>query len=1056
MARPATAAVRLLTGEREPVRVATTADIVLHGLQAIDGVPAEIGDRVLVKDQADPAQNGIYTVSEGEWFRAADARTARTLQKGTTVHTQVGLANADRVFEFISDEPVVGTDAIAIAAFVPPDISEVVDEVEALRDETQVLKDAVEASAGQAAASASASAANAGLTAADVLTTAANLASAQAARDASLYGKGIFPTVAAAIGLGVAGSGAITAGAGGTNGIFDLAFAGGTGSGAAGRFVVAGGALTQILITAPGSYTVAPSFSFTASAGLAGASAAVVLGRNVDVGEYFWTEVSAGIMGMYQVTAGPVAVDTGVRASAAEVISLVGSRTVGPTVLTGAGSAASANVYYWPGSLATVDEYVTALPVAMSASGVVRVVVSTVEDDGTLSDAGVPVRLVNAPSGVSTISGLAIYKPAGCVVGVQTVSGGSLYFTAGTIPNGEARWHTAAVPTSHTAKTISTTNGVQWQAALTGEVTAKARRADAAAAAIGDSFDIGWPSLVNTGTDTPPNYSIIMETPAPAAGFITEVDVGADGVGAALIHVIEVLAGPTVNVISTTPINLSNGVVAIPLAIPIAAGQYPAISGGGYKFQANTNPEGIPVWLRNGVLSNGASVAHSVQHRYEVRFTIKTGLVADVARALNGGAQNTGMNLLADVDPNGVVDATAIFAAAAAAHPYPYVPLGTYSVTALPNQGKGFWGPGKVLVNGVLISLPEKPEFGSRFRKLRAAMMPQIATGSCLIINGDSISNGAFASNPRTNHVGLITRFANMGIALDEAVLVSFDNADTSGGNAFHGISFSNPSAPTYGANGPVGKSFMLQPAQVLNLDAGTYENIDLTYNGAASGQLSFAFNGTPYATVNTAGSGSDVLAAPGPTGQAGNGVYTITNTGAVAVEITSLMRFGVKAVGSSPRLYVCRMAHGSYTMASFTTARMQSMVRIATTIAGGTNHLVMPALGTNDAVGTNLNYAQMRQATLDYVGRWIAAGVPLVNILPIMPWRWSAYGTSNYQNELGGIRQAYRELGVRRVTQADAYDFVAEGLAGDGHPNDAGFIAEFNAIVASLCDGAI
>ncbi|TIP74588.1 MAG: hypothetical protein E5X53_02895 [Mesorhizobium sp.] len=67
------------------------------------------------------------------------------------------------------------------------------------------------------------------------------------------------------------GSGAITAGAGGTNGTFDLAFTGGAGSGAAGRFVVAGGALTQILMTAPGSYTVAPNFSFAASAGLAGA-----------------------------------------------------------------------------------------------------------------------------------------------------------------------------------------------------------------------------------------------------------------------------------------------------------------------------------------------------------------------------------------------------------------------------------------------------------------------------------------------------------------------------------------------------------------------------------------------------------------------------------------------------------------------------------------------------------------------------------------------------------------------------------------------------------------
>ncbi|TIU97032.1 MAG: hypothetical protein E5W00_24510, partial [Mesorhizobium sp.] len=93
----------------------------------------EVGDRVLVKDQSDPTQNGIYTVSEGEWFRAADARTARTLQKGTTVHTQVGTVNADRVFEFTADEPVLGSDAITIAPFVPPDIEGVVDEVGALK-----------------------------------------------------------------------------------------------------------------------------------------------------------------------------------------------------------------------------------------------------------------------------------------------------------------------------------------------------------------------------------------------------------------------------------------------------------------------------------------------------------------------------------------------------------------------------------------------------------------------------------------------------------------------------------------------------------------------------------------------------------------------------------------------------------------------------------------------------------------------------------------------------------------------------------------------------------
>ncbi|TPL05324.1 hypothetical protein FJ938_15325 [Mesorhizobium sp. B2-4-14] len=132
MARPATAAVRLLTGEREPVRLATTTNIALYGLQAIDGVAAEVGDRVLVKNQADASQNGIYTASEGQWFRAADARTARTMQKGTTVHVAEGTANGGKTFVFNMLDPVIGDTAISIGFYQSDDmISDVNDAVAA-------------------------------------------------------------------------------------------------------------------------------------------------------------------------------------------------------------------------------------------------------------------------------------------------------------------------------------------------------------------------------------------------------------------------------------------------------------------------------------------------------------------------------------------------------------------------------------------------------------------------------------------------------------------------------------------------------------------------------------------------------------------------------------------------------------------------------------------------------------------------------------------------------------------------------------------------------------
>ena len=121
MARPATAAVRLLTGEREPVRLATTANIALTGLQTIDAVPAGVGDRVLVKNQADATQNGIYTASEGDWYRAADARSPRTLQKGTTVHVQEGAVSAGSVYVFTVSDPVIGQSPITLGFYLSDD-----------------------------------------------------------------------------------------------------------------------------------------------------------------------------------------------------------------------------------------------------------------------------------------------------------------------------------------------------------------------------------------------------------------------------------------------------------------------------------------------------------------------------------------------------------------------------------------------------------------------------------------------------------------------------------------------------------------------------------------------------------------------------------------------------------------------------------------------------------------------------------------------------------------------------------------------------------------------
>lgn len=82
------------TARHDPVTLATVlpiADFSAPGL--IDGtVPGE-GQRILVKDQADPIQNGIYVMSAGVLSRAADANIDGSLSVGSWVDITGGVTN---------------------------------------------------------------------------------------------------------------------------------------------------------------------------------------------------------------------------------------------------------------------------------------------------------------------------------------------------------------------------------------------------------------------------------------------------------------------------------------------------------------------------------------------------------------------------------------------------------------------------------------------------------------------------------------------------------------------------------------------------------------------------------------------------------------------------------------------------------------------------------------------------------------------------------------------------------------------------------------------------
>lgn len=77
------------------VRAASTGNVAaMSGVATIDGVALAAGDRVLLKDQTAPQQNGIWVVQAGAWNRATDADTWPELVSAFTF-VEGGATNAD-------------------------------------------------------------------------------------------------------------------------------------------------------------------------------------------------------------------------------------------------------------------------------------------------------------------------------------------------------------------------------------------------------------------------------------------------------------------------------------------------------------------------------------------------------------------------------------------------------------------------------------------------------------------------------------------------------------------------------------------------------------------------------------------------------------------------------------------------------------------------------------------------------------------------------------------------------------------------------------------------
>lgn len=77
------------------VRAASVGNITRSGTQTIDGVALSVGERVLLKNQTAPAENGIYVVASGAWSRATDADTSAEVTTGLFVFVSEGTTNGD-------------------------------------------------------------------------------------------------------------------------------------------------------------------------------------------------------------------------------------------------------------------------------------------------------------------------------------------------------------------------------------------------------------------------------------------------------------------------------------------------------------------------------------------------------------------------------------------------------------------------------------------------------------------------------------------------------------------------------------------------------------------------------------------------------------------------------------------------------------------------------------------------------------------------------------------------------------------------------------------------
>jgi len=119
---------------KQPCRLASTANVAFvagapQGLLAIDGVVTVVNDRVLLKNQADATQNGIWVAATGNWVRAPDYDGIRDVAQGTIVLILAG-TQAGQIWENTTANPInPGSSTMTFSAIAMPIVAPVAGQV---------------------------------------------------------------------------------------------------------------------------------------------------------------------------------------------------------------------------------------------------------------------------------------------------------------------------------------------------------------------------------------------------------------------------------------------------------------------------------------------------------------------------------------------------------------------------------------------------------------------------------------------------------------------------------------------------------------------------------------------------------------------------------------------------------------------------------------------------------------------------------------------------------------------------------------------------------------